>query len=122
MATPHLRDGGLYVIEDLACCYSRRFGPYAGLANPGSIVEYLKELLDVIHGHPDFGGRIGNEISARVRELHCYPQIVFLVRGEPQRAKSMAQDLRTSPAVSPLPSVRSLRARRAFLASRLRTS
>ncbi len=91
---PHLRDGGVYVIEDLGCSFLPRYGPSAGLGNPGSAVEYLKRLLDVIHATPIHGGRLGDAVTSRVRALHVWPEIAFLVKGAPRLGETPG-DLRT---------------------------
>lgn len=108
---PHLRNGGIYVIEDLACAFSPRFGPHAGLKKPGSSIEYLKSLLDVIHAHPDFGGRIGDEISSAIGGILHRPQIVFLFKRSSECAAEnpAAPDKRSQLARSPLHHVRSAR-------------
>ena len=94
----HLRDGGLYVIEDLASCFSQRFGPGAGLGNPGSTIEWLKRLLDVIHAHPDYGGVVGDEISSRIRSLRFFPELAVLEKGPPgEPGPSAGPDRRTRP-------------------------
>ncbi len=81
---PHLKDGGIYVIEDLQCSYLRRsYGFRAGLRNPFNTVEYLRRLLDVMHGEAGHGGLIGDEVSSRVQAVHFYPRIAFLFKGNP---------------------------------------
>lgn len=53
-----LRDGGVYVVEDLHACYSPDstepfHGPELECANDGSptFIEFVKELMDVMHAH-----------------------------------------------------------------------
>lgn len=95
---PALRDGGIYVIEDLGCSFSPRFGAAAGLGNPASAIEWLKGLLDVIHASPPFGGRIGGPIESRVRAIHFFPQIAFLVKGAAGEGAGGADDRRSAAA------------------------
>jgi hypothetical protein len=42
-----LRPGGRYFIEDLHCAYWSAYG--GGLTRPTSAIEYLKQLIDVVH-------------------------------------------------------------------------
>jgi hypothetical protein len=44
---PRLNDGGLYVIEDLHCSYWQEFG--GGVSFPGSAVNFLKKLADLVN-------------------------------------------------------------------------
>jgi hypothetical protein len=81
---PHLNPDGIYVIEDLCCSYLKRYGPNAGLGNPGNTVEYLKGLLDVIHGEAQHGGRIGDEVTSNVKAVSFFPRIAFLFKGNPR--------------------------------------
>ncbi len=47
---PHLRDGGIYVVEDLHCSYWHEFG--GGLHDPLSAVSFFKVLADILsHEH-----------------------------------------------------------------------
>ena len=43
----HLKDGGVYIVEDLHASYWEEFE--GGLHHPGSIMGFLKRLADVIH-------------------------------------------------------------------------
>ncbi|MFQ5512793.1 MAG: class I SAM-dependent methyltransferase [Myxococcota bacterium] len=104
---PHLRDGGIYVIEDLQCSFHPRYGPNAGLGNPGNAIEYLKSLLDVIHADPEHGGALGDAITSHVRAIHVHPRIAFLFKGEPgtRPASDTGRDRRRpwrAPRASPL--------------------
>jgi SAM-dependent methyltransferase len=44
---PLLRPGGIYLAEDLHCCYWREFG--GGLQSPLSGIEFFKDLVDCLH-------------------------------------------------------------------------
>lgn len=44
---PHLKDGGLYIVEDVHTSYWPGFG--GGLRAPGSFVEFAKDLIDRMH-------------------------------------------------------------------------
>lgn len=45
---PHLKPGGLYIVEDAHCSYWDKFG--GGLFNPYSAQNFFKTLSDVING------------------------------------------------------------------------
>ena len=81
---PHLSEDGIYVIEDLCCSYLESYGPNAGLGNPGNTVEYLKGLLDVIHGEAQHGGVVGDEVASKVKAVYFFPRIAFLFKGTPR--------------------------------------
>ncbi len=83
---PRLPKGGLYFIEDLACCYWGGF--QGGRGRPGTTFEMAKALMDDMHhwyhdGHlqwPEFKGMIGG--------MHIHDQILVLDRSdlpEPRR-------------------------------------
>jgi len=44
---PLLEDGGIYIIEDLQCCYWPSFE--GGLKKENSFIEYIKSLVDNLH-------------------------------------------------------------------------
>lgn len=44
---PHLKDGGIYIVEDVHTSYWPGFG--GGLRAPGSFVEFAKDLVDRMH-------------------------------------------------------------------------
>jgi len=50
-----LRDGGLYIIEDLGTSYWPKWG--GGLKKPTTAIEYLKDLIDGVNFRFHKGGR-----------------------------------------------------------------
>jgi len=44
---PHLRDGGLYIVEDIHCSYWTEFG--GGLYNQLSAISFMKRLSDIVN-------------------------------------------------------------------------
>lgn len=48
LAWPHLKYGGVFMVEDTHCCYRNDFG--GGLRHPQSFVEQSKLLIDDLHG------------------------------------------------------------------------
>ena len=63
----NLRDGGVYIIEDLHCSYWQEFG--GGLYHPYSAMAFLKSLVDVIH-YEHWGLALDNH--AVLREFYQY--------------------------------------------------
>lgn len=44
---PHIRDGGVYICEDVHTSYQEAFG--GGLRKPESFIEYMKGIVDEMH-------------------------------------------------------------------------
>jgi hypothetical protein len=83
---PHVRDGGIYVLEDLGTSYWPRFG--GGPKKRHTAIEMLKGLVDVIHrphlrhkwakrkridAPPDF-------LESHVSSLHFYNSMCFVYK------------------------------------------
>lgn len=81
---PLLREGGLYVIEDLHTSYFRSWK--GGYRRKGTGVEFVKELIDDMHhwwherpaGENDIGG------------IHFYDSLVFIEKGRATEPKALA--------------------------------
>ncbi|NEE14155.1 class I SAM-dependent methyltransferase [Streptomyces sp. SID7499] len=81
---PHLRDGGLYVIEDLQTSYWPRFGGNSDVFDsPTTSVGFLKSLVDALHYEEilDSGGRAPGAYDRLVKGLHFYHNIGFVEKG-----------------------------------------
>ena len=79
---PHLKDGGFYVIEDLACNFLPSvYGPNAGRGNPQSTIEWLKRVQDVLHAHSGHGGLVGDEVTETICSMYLHPMMAFLRKG-----------------------------------------
>lgn len=79
---PHVRPGGLYVVEDTHCSYNTDH--YASAGKPGTpytMMEFLKMLADDvnwgIHGYDRF-----TPMFKDVAWVHFYPGIVFIGKKE----------------------------------------
>ena len=87
---PLLNSGGLYVVEDIHCCYWNNFS-----GGDTSFMDRMKELLDIINSHGKCGlaeiknidkdnfyneKRLGemNWWEENVEYLHMYKSIVFI--------------------------------------------
>lgn len=77
---PRLKKGGIYVIEDLHCCYWSEFGS-------GNFMNYLKDLTDTVnsHGKSGYGDKTNdteqiqyNWWEDNVQSVHLYRSIVFI--------------------------------------------
>ncbi len=65
---PRVKDGGVYVVEDTHTSYWYEF--HGGYKNPGSFIEYSKDLVDSL-----YDGHIENEPKLKVNDItkniHC---------------------------------------------------
>ncbi|BDM71270.1 hypothetical protein HEK616_47570 [Streptomyces nigrescens] len=81
---PLLRDGGVYVIEDLQTSYFPSFGGSSGRqAAPHTSVGLVKGLLDDLH-HQEFDQPVQGALSptqAAVTGVHAYHNVVFIEKG-----------------------------------------
>jgi demethylmacrocin O-methyltransferase len=80
---PHVRDGGLYVIEDLQTAYFPRFGGTAGaVAGPDTSVGLLKRLLDDIHfSEQEPTGAAPTPTQSDVVGVSVHRNIAFVEKG-----------------------------------------
>lgn len=79
---PRLADGGVYVCEDLHASYWPWFGGAPG--KPGTFVEYLKGLIDVLH-HPYVEDRPdAPDWLAHVHSLAVYDSIAVVEKRAPR--------------------------------------
>lgn len=65
-----LNPGGLYVVEDLGCCYMQQFG--GELRHHGTFIEKAKDLVDNVN----VDSRLGNPLM--ISGIHFYDNIVFI--------------------------------------------
>lgn len=74
---PHLKPGGVYVVEDLAVAYSEEYGG-GTVGAAGTQVSLLKNLVDdVLRRHwPAGQGRTAFPVA----QLHVYDEIAFIVK------------------------------------------
>lgn len=81
---PYVRDGGLYVIEDLQTSYFEDFGGVpGGTAAPHTSLGLVKRLVDDLH-HVEYAkttDRPPTLTQATVTGLHVYHNIAFVEKG-----------------------------------------
>ncbi|GAA2617583.1 hypothetical protein SMC26_05825 [Actinomadura fulvescens] len=81
---PYVRDGGIYVIEDMQTSYLPSFGGSPDdSAGPGTSIGLVKGLLDDLH-HRERPRRNGAEPSVTQRSVtgvHVYHNIAFVEKG-----------------------------------------
>jgi len=74
MLFPHLAPGGLYVTEDTHASYSSGYqgdrGQPAGVRRQGTWAEYVKDLIDGLHGHSNSstGALLASILSIQIFE------------------------------------------------------
>jgi hypothetical protein len=81
---PYVRDGGIYVIEDLQTSYLPEFGGSPGhVAEPHTGVGLVKQLLDDLHfqEHARGADRQLKPTEGAITGVHVYHSIVFLEKG-----------------------------------------
>jgi len=73
----HLKEGGVYLCEDLLTSYFPGFG--GGYRSPESFIEYTKSLIDQLHAwhSPDPALQV-NEFSRTAFAIHYYTSIVVI--------------------------------------------
>jgi hypothetical protein len=69
---PAVKDGGVYLCEDLHTSYWDGYG--GGFKRPGTFIEFAKGLVDQIHGWHIDGGR--TEYTRRIKAIHFFDSIV----------------------------------------------
>jgi hypothetical protein len=79
---PHLREGGVYVLEDLQTSYWPKFGGSLDLMAPHTVVNRLKRLVDGLnHAERIEPGLSPTFLDLNVRALHFYHNLAFVHRG-----------------------------------------
>jgi hypothetical protein len=74
---PAVRDGGLYIVEDLHTSYWEEFGGGWGL--PGTFIEYAKGLVDEMHAwHTRERGHHPSDWTRSIAAMHVYESMIVL--------------------------------------------
>ena len=84
---PHLRDGGIYIIEDMHTSYMEEYG--GGLLTKGSAIEYFKSLVD---GLTWWSQRQTPEwIDEHLESVHFYDSVCVLVKKKHPRPEPLTR-------------------------------
>lgn len=79
----HVKDGGIYMVEDCCTSYWPAFG--GGLKNPCSFIEYAKDLVDKVNAFfysACTGEKFPASLTCKIRGLHFHTGMVVLEKGE----------------------------------------
>lgn len=77
---PHVRDGGIYAVEDLQTSYWPKFGGSLDPEAPSTSMAAFKRLADALN-HSERIGYQPTPLDRSVRGLHFYHNLVFVERG-----------------------------------------
>jgi cephalosporin hydroxylase len=78
---PAVRDGGVYLVEDLHTSYWSNFG--GGYRRPGTFIEHAKDLVDSLnawHSRDPESFRV-DEHTHTVRGMHVYDSVIVFDKG-----------------------------------------
>jgi methyltransferase family protein len=77
---PHVKEGGVFLIEDLHTSYWKNFG--GGYRRPGTFVEYAKGLTDQLNAwHSREDGFEVDEFTRTTKSMHFYDSIIVFEKG-----------------------------------------
>jgi hypothetical protein len=81
---PHLKDGGIYVIEDTQTAYWPALGGTSDhLHLPGTSVGFFKERVDGLnHRERIMPGYSPTYFDLNIRSLHFYHNMIFIYKGD----------------------------------------
>lgn len=79
---PLVKNGGVYLVEDLHTSYWDSYG--GGRKRPGTFIEYAKDLVDQLNAwhsreKPDFAV---DQYSRSIRGMHVYDSIIVFDKGK----------------------------------------
>lgn len=80
---PHLKDGGIYVIEDTQTSYWKDYGGDSEvLNNPNTIMNYFKGLTDGLNNKEfDKPGYNATYFDLKIVSMHFYHNLIFIYKG-----------------------------------------
>jgi hypothetical protein len=77
---PHVKENGVFLIEDLHTSYWKGFG--GGHRRPGTFIEYAKGLTDQLNAwHSREDGFEVDEFTRTTKSMHFYDSIVVFEKG-----------------------------------------
>lgn len=78
---PAVRDGGIYLVEDLHTSYWSDYG--GGYKRPGTFIEYAKDLVDQQHAWHSHDETVlaPDEYTRSIRGMHVYDSVIVFDKG-----------------------------------------
>lgn len=72
---PHVKDDGIYVVEDLHTNYWDEYG--GGLRRPSTFIEHTKMLIDELNAYHSRGALEVSRFTNTTASIHFYDSMVF---------------------------------------------
>ena len=73
----HVKDNGIYLVEDLHTSYWEKFG--GGYHRPVSFVEYSKNFIDKLNAwHSESGDLVPDSFTKSASSLHFYDSVLVI--------------------------------------------
>lgn len=86
----HVKDGGVYLCEDLHTSYWQNWG--GGFKNSGSFIEFSKNLIDKLNAYHSEDSRLMVDgFTKHAKSIHYYDSIMVIEKGKvdpPQHRKT----------------------------------
>ena len=80
----HIKENGVYLIEDLCTSYWDEFN--GGYKKPGTFIEYSKNFIDNLNAnHSREGHLIVNEFTKSVNSIHYYDNVLVIEKGRKEQ-------------------------------------
>jgi len=81
---PYLKDGGIYIIEDLQTAYLPHYGGNAeNLDEQNTSINMLKRLVDGLN-YKFIHNRIPSYFDENIVSVHFYPKLAVILKGKNQ--------------------------------------
>jgi hypothetical protein len=90
---PHVREGGIYAVEDLQTSYWPKFGGSLDLDAPDTSMAAFKRLADGLnHAERIAPGYQPTFLDRNVKAVHFYHNLVFVERGPNDEGSNILRD------------------------------
>lgn len=77
---PYVKEGGVFLIEDLHTNYWKEYG--GGYTKPGTFIEYSKKIIDSMHAWHSRDKKLKvDENTKSIRGMHVYDSIIVFDKG-----------------------------------------
>lgn len=79
---PHVKEGGVFLIEDLHTSYWHEYG--GGYRKAGTFIEYAKALVDKLHAwhSRDSESFTVDDFTTSTKSMHFYDSIIVFEKGK----------------------------------------